>query len=79
MIRANSVWKSSICLCSNMTYLAKIFLGKDAVDHKRNCIRLTLERHGEDDEQREMGNVYALCTLDSMRIPVHVVQSNPLM
>lgn len=43
--------------------LGEDVVAKGAVNKKLNCIRLKWERHGEDEEEREKGEVYELCPL----------------
>ena len=52
--------------------------GKDNVDKTLDCIRLKWDRHGEESEGREVGKVYALCPLDSVRGRVHVLRCNAM-
>lgn len=56
----------------------KDVVAKDDVYQKRNFVRLKSKAHDEDDGKREKGKVYALCSLDSLRGWVHVIQSKPL-
>ena len=51
---------------------------QDGVDEKLNCIRLKWDRHGSEEDGKEVGKVFALCPLDSIRGRVHIVRSNAL-
>lgn len=60
-----------------MRYLRNMLWQND-VDQKLNYISMKRERHGEENEQSEKENVFGLCTLDSFRGRVNVVQSDLL-
>lgn len=68
----------TVCVWAVLRVLGDEEVPKDSVENMLDFIRFKWERHVEDNEDLEKGNVFALCTVDSVRGRVHIVRVNEL-